>query len=436
MSVRGTRRWMMGVTSTIAVVLVATACSNSLGSVPSGGTSTAPGVTSDTITVGSLATLSGQLSAGFGDVVYGVKAYFDMVNAQGGVDGRRIDLRYVVDDAANPTTDEDQARNLVQQDHVFAIVGVGSPFFTADQYLARTGTPTFGYMVSGNWDKYPNLFGAYSSVLDYTSTEESVAFVAQQLGAHSVAVIAYGAVSQSKDACAADIAGLERFGVQVRFEDLDLPIYGDPTTDVQQMASHHTDVLFTCLDGVENLKFVQTMHQYGLGDVHTVWQNGYDRNTVSQNASVMTGSIFALEHVPFEATQAFPGKYPGMDRYIAVMNRYEPQWTYDDISIQGWINAAQFVAGLRAVGRDLTQQKLVAAINSETSFTAGGLIPFINWKVAHTSTTPPYCSSYVEVTSGGKLKPVFVQNGDEAFVCFNGSSDRPIPLPGHVPPSS
>jgi ABC-type branched-subunit amino acid transport system substrate-binding protein len=427
---------MMAVTSTMTAVLVATACSNSSGSAPSGDARTAPGVTSNSITVGSLATLSGQLSAGFGDVVYGVKAYFDMVNAQGGVDGRRIDLRYVVDDGANPTTDEDQARNLVQQDHVFAIVGVGSPFFTANQYLGRTGTPTFGYMVSDNWDKYPNLFGAYSSVLDYSTTEASVAFVSQQLGARSVAVIAYGAVSQSKDACAADVAGLKRFGVQVGFQDLHLSIYGDPTTDVQQMASHHTDLLLTCLDGAENLRFVQTMHQYGLGNVHTVWQNGYDRNMVARNASVMTGSIFTLEHVPFEASEAFPGKYPGMDQYIAEMNRYEPQWTYDEISIQGWINAAQFVSGLRAVGRGLTQQKLLAAINSETTFTAGGLIPLVNWKLDHNSSVPPTCSSYVEVMSGGKLKPVFVRDGDQTFVCLNGPSDKPVSLPRHVPPSS
>jgi ABC-type branched-subunit amino acid transport system substrate-binding protein len=391
-------------------------------------------VTSNSVTVGSLATLSGQLSAGFGDIVYGVKAYFDMVNAEGGIDGRRIDLKYVADDAGNPTTDEDQARNLVQQDHVFAIVGVGSPFFTATEYLARTGTPTFGYMVSSNWANYPNLFGAYSSVLAFNTNESNVAFVAKQLGARSVGVIAYGAVPQSKQACSAVIDGFQRFGVPVGFEDLHLQIYGDPTADVQQMVSHHVDLLFTCLDGAENLKVVQTMHQYGLGNVHTIWENGYDRATVDQNPSVMVGSIFALQHVPFEAAQAFPGTYPGMAQYLAMMDRYEPQWTYDDISVQGWINAAQFVAGLRAVGRDLTQQKLLAVLNSETAFTAGGLMPPVNWKQAHTSAPPPYCSSYVEVMPGAKLKPVFVQHGDQTLICFDNSSDRPLPLGAHVPP--
>ena len=418
------------------LALVATACSNSPGNASSRAAVSAPGVTSDSITVGSLATLSGAFSSGFGDVVYGAKAYFDMVNAQGGVDGRKILDSHVADDAGNPTTDADQARNLVQQDHVFAIVGVGSPLFSADQYLGQTGTPTFGYQVSDNWGNLPNLFGAYSSALDYSTNGPPMAFVAKQLHAQSAAVIAYGIAAQSKDACAANVAELQHFGVNVGYQDLNLGYEANPTADVQQMVSHHTDVLFTCLDGPENLSFVQTMHQYGLGNVHTIWQDGYDRGVIAQNSTVVAGSIFYFQHVPFEAAKAFPGKYPGMEQYIAEMNRYEPKWTYDDISIQGWINAAQFVAGLRAVGRNLTQRKLVAAINSESYFNAGGIMPPVYWKTDHTSSRPPYCSSYVEVMAGGQLQPVFVQHGDQTLVCFDRTSDTPLPLPAHVPPSN
>lgn len=433
---RDFRRRMTAVASGLVIALVVASCSNSSGGGGSGGSGTAPGVTSNSITVGSLATLSGSFSSGFGDIVYGVKAYFDMVNAEGGVDGRKINLSYVVDDAGNPTTDADQARNLVDQDHVFAIVGVGSPFFSAAQFLGQTGTPTFGYLVTSNWNNYKNLFGAYGSVQDYSTNEEAVSFVAKQLHAQSAAVIAYSIAPQSKDACAANIAGLQKFGVNVGFQDLNLGYEADPTADVQQMVSHHTDVLYTCLDGPENLKFVQTMRQYGLSNVHTIWLNGYDRSVVAQNPTAMQGSIFALQHVSFETAAAFPGVYSGLDQYIKEMNKYEPQWTYDDISIQGWINAAQFVAGLRAVGSNLTQQKLVSAINAETGFNAGGLMSPVPWTTSHTLANPPYCSSYVEVMPGGQLQPVFVQHGNQTLVCFNGTSDTPLPLPPHTPPSS
>jgi len=37
---------------------------------------------------------------------------------------------------------------------------------------------------------------------------------------------------------------------------------------------------------------------------------------------------------------------------------------------------------------------------------------------------------------GGQLQPVFVQHGNQTLVCFNGTSDTPLPLPPHTPPSS
>ncbi len=427
---------LAAVAFTTAIALVASSCSNSSASNDAARGATA--ARSAPIIVGALATLSGALSSGFGDIVYGVKAYFDMVNAEGGVNGHTIKLQYVVDDAGNPTTDEDQARNLVEQEHVFAIVGVGSPFFSANQFLGQTGTPTFGYQVSANWNKYPNLFGSYGSVLDYSTYQTKVAWLAKQLHAKSVAVLAYGIAAQSKDACAAYAAGLKRFGVHVGFVDLNVGYEANPIPDVLQMVQAHSDLVLSCMDGPENLKIAQTMHQYGFKDVHTLWVNGYDRQVVAQNEAVLasTGTIFFVQHVPFEAVTAFPGKYPGMQQYITEMNKYEPQWTYDDISLQGWINAAQFVAGLRAAGRNPTQKAVVQAINKETSFTADGLTSPVNWTTAHAVANPPYCGSFVEVMAGGRLEPVFVQHGDQTLVCFNGTADTPIPLPSNTPPSS
>lgn len=432
----GRRRAGLVAVATVLVALIATSCSNaSSGSGNSGGGGSAPGVTNTEIHVASLATASGSLSAGFDDIIYGVQAYFDWVNSQGGVAGRKIIWDRVADDTGSPTVDAAQARNLVEQDQEFAIVGVGSPFFSANQYLCSTGTPTFGYLVSNNWDTCPNLFGAYGSVLDYSTNGAPDAFVAKQMGAKSVAVIAYGQAAQSKDACQATVSGLQANGVHVGFQDLNLAIYGDPTADVQQMASAHTDLLLTCMDGPENLKFAQAIHQDGL-TIPVIWLNGYDRKTISQNAAALANDVFFVQHVPFEAVNQFPGKYPGMQQYITEMNKYEPAWTYDDISFQGWVNAAQFVAGLRAVGRDLTQQKLVAAINKETAFTAGGTMAPVNWADhGHTQANPPNCSAFVQVKNG---QPVvaFAQHGDQALVCFNGHDSTPVPKPANVPPTS
>ena len=80
-----------------------------------------------------------------------------------------------------------------------------------------------------------------------------------------------------------------------------------------------------------------------------------------------------MQHVPFEAALAYPGVYPGLDTYIQQMEKYQPKYTYDEVALDGWIAADQFVTGLKAVGKNLTQKKLVAAINNETAYNGGGL---------------------------------------------------------------
>jgi len=192
-------RRLGAVTAALAAVSVGlAACSNASAS---GGGSGAPGVTAHSISVGALATESGPLSSGFAEVVDGVRAYFDMVNAQGGVAGRKLDLAHVADDTGSATVDTEQARTLVSADHVFAIRGCGHAVLQRGQLPGQTGTPTFGEVISSGWADHPNLFGTFGSVLAYSTNGPAVAWMAKQVGATTAAVVAYNGVAQSQDAC-------------------------------------------------------------------------------------------------------------------------------------------------------------------------------------------------------------------------------------------
>ena len=78
-----------------------------------------PGVTAKTILLGGTVPLTGEAAA-FGSVAPGAKAYFDYVNAKGGVNGRKIIYRYY-DDGYDPARTVQLTRQLVEQDKVFAI---------------------------------------------------------------------------------------------------------------------------------------------------------------------------------------------------------------------------------------------------------------------------------------------------------------------------
>jgi branched-chain amino acid transport system substrate-binding protein len=78
-----------------------------------------PGVTSSSVLLGGTVPLTGEAAA-FGTVGPGAKAYFDYVNAKGGVNGRKIEYRYY-DDAYNPAQTVLLTRRLVEHDKVFAV---------------------------------------------------------------------------------------------------------------------------------------------------------------------------------------------------------------------------------------------------------------------------------------------------------------------------
>ena len=79
-----------------------------------------PGVTKTQIVLGATGPMTGTESA-YEPVLSGAKAYFDYVNAHGGVYGRKIVYK-IEDDQYDPAQTVQKTQKLVEQDKVFAIV--------------------------------------------------------------------------------------------------------------------------------------------------------------------------------------------------------------------------------------------------------------------------------------------------------------------------
>jgi ABC-type branched-subunit amino acid transport system substrate-binding protein len=399
----------------------------------------APGVSATQISVGSLSTQSGPLAADFGAIVPGVKAYFSWVNAHGGVWGRKIVLTHNADDGGVPSNNATQARTLVQQDHVFAIVGVATAFFTASTFLAQTGTPTFGYATQDEWQGPPNLFAAYGSAIDFSTSGPFLAYAALQNHATSVGLMAYG-IPQSAASCQQGQAALQAAGVHVGYSDLSVPFGGDMTSDVLRMKQAHVDFVMACMDVNGNLQLARTIRQNGMGAVPQFWLDGYDTSTLATYGSLMANTFFLVQHVPFEAARQFPGAFPGLEQYLAVMHRYAPAVATNEVAMEGWISAATFVAGLRIAGPHPTQLAVVNAINHIGDFTANGIMLPVDWRIAHTKVPPPSCTSFsktVTLPSGKEAFSVAFNHGTDVWTCFpiNDHVDarHPIPAPAGVP---
>jgi branched-chain amino acid transport system substrate-binding protein len=105
-----------------------------------------PGVTDKEIKIGNINPYSGPASA-YGLIGKTIAAYFNMVNAEGGINGRKIKF-ISYDDGYSPPKTVEQARKLVESDEVLLIFqSLGTP----------TNTAIHKYM---NAKKVPQLFVA------------------------------------------------------------------------------------------------------------------------------------------------------------------------------------------------------------------------------------------------------------------------------------
>src|SRR5205814_4259861 len=158
------------------------ACSNaSTGNSSGSGKRDTQGITRTAIRVGGLAALTGPLGNQYAGIFDGVQAYFDMVNAQGGVNGRKLVLAEKLDDSSSGDINSQQAQALNERDKLFAVVGVATPNFGGGKYLGSNAVPTFGWNVNPEWSNGPSLFGEKGSFLDFTGPGAGVPYLVKQL---------------------------------------------------------------------------------------------------------------------------------------------------------------------------------------------------------------------------------------------------------------
>ncbi len=122
------------------------------------------GITETSVKIGAHFPLTGVAAPGYSEIPTGAQAYFDFVNAAGGVNGRQIEYVFR-DDAYNPTQTSQVVNELVLQDQVFALLGgLGTPTHSAVvDYLNSEGVPDL-FVSSGSllWDQpqeHPETFG-------------------------------------------------------------------------------------------------------------------------------------------------------------------------------------------------------------------------------------------------------------------------------------
>jgi branched-chain amino acid transport system substrate-binding protein len=147
----------------LATSVVAVGAASALSLSLAGPVSAETGVTANQIVIGTTSPLTGLAAPGYKDITPGGQAYFDYLNANGGVNGRKI--KYVVfDDQYNPALTKRGTSQLILRDKIFAMFGaLGTPTHSAVvNDLNKRGIPDLFINTGGasfdNPRRYPTTF--------------------------------------------------------------------------------------------------------------------------------------------------------------------------------------------------------------------------------------------------------------------------------------
>ncbi len=378
-----------------------------------------PGVTADEIRVSGVTSTTNPLGGLYGTAFDGVQAYFDMINDQGGLYGRKLVIVKRHDDQLSQNAREVEA--ILDQDNVFAVLPVATiASFSGAQKLADAKMPTFGWGINDEWSGPPNFFGHLGALCNGSECPGvGVPWLAKKLGKHKLGILGYN-VPSSADCIDGLKASFDKYGksadAKIVYATKALSFgVTDLSTDVKNMVDKGVDLITTCMDTNGVLTLAKEMRQQGL-QAPQYLPNGYDQEFMKKNGGFFQGSIVISQVAPIETKPQFPA----LKNYVKWMKKQSKPLT-ENAEI-GWVNADNFVTGLKMAGPNLSQQAVVDKLNTLTDYDASGMLAPIDWTKQHTDKHyPRSCTAYLKVDNS-KLKPVWGKPG-KPFLCW-GDTDK------------
>jgi ABC-type branched-subunit amino acid transport system substrate-binding protein len=333
------------------------------------------GVTNDAINVAAITSKTNILGGHYHEYVDGIQDYFDYINSQNGIYGRKLKITSDRDD--NFLQNEQTVKTSLAQDKAFATF-IASPVFSgAPDIAAATSMPTFLWNINPEMAGHPNIFGTIGAICNNCLDMGTPAFLKQE-GYSKIGVLAYGVTASSKDCANAVKNSLKKYPTaQVVYFNNSLAFaQPDLSAQVSDMKKAGVQYIYTCIDTSEALILGKELKRQGLNAVQQL-PNAYDQQFVQQNAQYLEGDYIIPQFLP-----------PEKDANLPELQLFK-QWstksgkTVRELTYEGWIAANMFVHALKLAGPNFTQQKVIDSLNQDTNFSANGMIVPIDWTKQH-----------------------------------------------------
>jgi len=354
-----------------------------------------PGVTSNKIVIGTTTPLTGFASPGYKDIPVAVQAYFDYVNRNGGINGRKIDFK-VFDDQYNPALTKKGTSQLILRDKIFAMFGaLGTPTHSAViQDLNRRGIPDVFVNTGGasfdNVKRYPMTFPGLPSYIveskvmgyymenDPTLKDKTKCLFYQDGEFGDNAKVGFKAAG-TKFAAEASYF----FGQQAA------PF----TAQISRLKAANCEVVV--FFGVTSAT-IQLLNSAALGGFKPTWMItsvGSDPSVLQASLGAATSALLSGAYVPNFIVPAQDTKNPYVSQMRAIARSAGLDWNF--YTYYGINTAYVFAQALKAAGPNLTRKGLINALQTQSkNFRSAAVVPLLFNSKTHQGLTGYYMARY------------------------------------------
>ncbi|CAN1520419.1 LivK ABC-type branched-chain amino acid transport systems, periplasmic component [Candidatus Nanopelagicaceae bacterium] len=363
------------------------------------------GVTSTEIKLGITLPMTGSASPGYNKIPGAMKAYFDYVNSNGGINGRKITLK-VEDDQYVPTQAVAKTNKLILQDKVMALI---SPLGTANNKAvaaavnpARRGVPVLfvntGFSGFADTKKYPTT---YTILPSYVMEAKIMAEYIKDNFAGKTLGLVYQDDDFGTDALKGFTSAGINFAVKVPYAS------GSQSAAtaagwVTKLSAAKAEVVIlfgvssATAAGLGTAAALKYAPQWILGSV------GGDATTIKA-AGVPAGVLYNAVGASFA-----PATTDTSDEYVKlfsdIYSKAVPGSAFDNNVLIGMNSAFVAAQAIKAAGTNPTRKSLMAAIDSKgASFASAALLPLNYSKTSHVGYNGYWFGKY---SPSGDLKPV------------------------------
>ncbi len=336
------------------------------------------GVYPDKIVIGTFQALSGPYAIIGQEMSKGMQAYFNWVNKNNGIYGRKIEL-IIADDQLNPAKTVVEVKRLVESDKVFAIVGGLGTYgcLAVMDYLEQNKVP-FVYQGAGTSllvvppKRY--IFGVQP---DYTLEGQLIAkFLVENLKKRKIAIL-YMSNDVGEEGRAAVKLRLDKYNMKPVLEIGYNPAETDYSALAVKVLSANPDAIVIYGFITDTIRWIKTLRDYGVqSDVVTTYANA-DPSIINLGGKYVEG-VYLTGWVPL-ATPDRPEFLRDYQRAVAIYQETFPNVLPSSYAVAGFIAAEVFVEGLLRAGRELTREGLVQALETFKNWN-GILAKDITWE--------------------------------------------------------